>query len=167
MKTRILLLAMLLKVSLAFADDYDKATYLFYQPEDTIKAAFQSMLDESGKTFTFMNVRKGNERAQFTYIDEATRNEPRPHIVLFYCRLIMVGENKDLEIEGTPVYSLSIAEGKFLDFARWWIKYIRPGETLETLSAKGKDKISVMTEKTGEDLQFLKQNDGKWILRGY
>lgn len=166
MKTKLFLLVLMLQSALLFGE-VDKASSLFYQNETTIKTAFQEILNESGRVYELNKVIESQGRVYYTYIDTATVGSDELRTVVFGCLKIMIGENKDLEIEGTPVYTITIAEGRFMDFAPWWIKNIRPNETLEGLAAKGRDSKSVITEKTKETLQFLKQNHGKWILRGW
>lgn len=152
---------------LIHGQDYKKANLFFRQNEDTIQSFYQSVLDESEKTFSFDGVKYTQGYYQFKYFDESTRGTNSPRYVYFYCSKYEIGGNADLEIKGSNVYTLSQAKGKFLDFAKWWIKNINPKETLESLSEKGKDKFIFQTDKGEETLQLLKQSDGTWIIRGY
>ena len=160
---KLFLFICLLLPSLLFAQDSEKIKLFFNQDEETAKAFYQSILDESGKTFSFDGVESTQGYHLFKYFDESTRGTDSPRYVYFYCNKYNIGGNTDLEIKGKDVYSLSQAKGKFLDFAKWWIKYINPKETLESLSEKGKDKAACID---GE-IQLLKQFDGSWIIRGY
>lgn len=152
---------------LLFGQDIQKANLFFSQDEEIIKSFFQSVLDDSEKEFSFEGVKYSQGYYQFKYFDESTRGTNASHYVYFYCSKHEIGGNSDLEIKGTNVYTLSQGKGKFLDFAKWWIKYINPKETLQSLSEKGKDKYTFQTEKGEETLQLLKQSDGSWIIRGY
>lgn len=152
---------------LLFGQDIQKANLFFSQDEEIIKSFFQSVLNDSEKTFSFEGVKYSQGYYQFKYFDESTRGTNVSHYVYFYCSKYEIGGNSDLEIKGNDVYTLSQGKGKFLDFAKWWIKYINPKETLQSLSEKGKDKFTFQTEKGEETLQLLKQSDGSWIIRGY
>ena len=164
---RLFLFILFLLPSLLFAQDIEKAKLFFKQNEEKAKTFYQSVLDESEKTFSFESVKYTQGYYQFKYFDESTRGTDNLHYVYFYCSKYEIGGNPDLEIKGDEVYTLSQGKGKFLDFAKWWIKYINPNETLESLSKKGKDKFIFQTDKSEETLQILKQSDGSWIIRGY
>lgn len=166
MKKIISFLFLLIPV-LLFGQDIQKANLFFSQDEEIIKSFFQSVLNDSEKTFSFEGVKYSQGYYQFKYFDESTRGTNVSHYVYFYCSKYEIGGNSDLEIKGNDVYTLSQGKGKFLDFAKWWIKYINPKETLQSLSEKGKDKFTFQTEKGEETLQLLKQSDGSWIIRGY
>lgn len=123
-------------------------------------------MNESGKTFSFDGVKFSQGSYNFEFFDESTRGTGSPRYVYFYTNKYNTG-NPDLEIEGDDFFTLAIAKGKFLDFANWWIKYINPNETPESLSAKRKDKFT-FTDDAGKEqtLQLLKSGN-EWIIRGY
>lgn len=162
MKIKLALIALLFPIFI-FGQETHKAGLFFKQDETTLKYFFQSILDESGKIFVFKGLKCTQGMCGFSYLDKSTENSDSPRYVYFYCDKYEIGGNADLETKGKNVYSLSIAEGKFLDFANWWIKYMNPNETIETLSLKEQDKY-----KTSDyTLRFLKQMDGYWIIRGF
>jgi len=160
---KLLLFICLLSPSLLFAQDIEKIKLFFNQDKETAEAFYQSILDESGKTFSFDGVESTQSRYQFKYFDESTRGTDSPRYVYFWCNKYEIGGNADLEVKGKDVYSLFQVKGKFLDFAKWWIRYVDPNETLESLSEKGKDDAACLN---GE-VKLLKQLDGSWIIRGY
>lgn len=167
MKKIILLLIVTCSFAVSsMAQDLDKAKLFFKQSENSSKEFYESILNESNKTFSFDGIKFSQGRYSFKFFDESTRGTDNPRYIYFYTNKYNTG-NKDLEIDGVDLYTLSLAEGKFLDFANWWIKYINPKETLESLSSKGKDKF-IFTDDDGKNqtLQLLKQ-DNRWIIRGY
>lgn len=167
MKKLLLLLSVFILSFSLQAQDNEKAKLFFKQDEQTIKTLFDDILTESGKTFSFQGSSSSQGRYMFRYLDESTREADKKRFVIFSTNKYSTG-NADLEIKGTDYYVFSIVSGVFLDFAGFWIKYINPNETPESLSAKGKDKYIVkFDDGKQETLQLLKQHDGSWIIRGY
>jgi hypothetical protein len=80
-------------------------------------------------------------------------------------KIIMVGKNTDLEIEGTPEYYLSVVYGNFLDLFPFWSRFIDDSKDAETVSKSGR----VRVKKYERSFIFERNSDGKWgiIMRKY
>lgn len=167
MKTTLITLLIALTCTInVIAQDADKAKLFFKQSKDAAQAFYQSVLDESDKTFSFIRAEESKHNCNFVFLDESTRGTNEPLFVYFRSNKYNIG-NKDLEIESVDIYTLSIAHGRFLDFAKWWIKYINPNETLETLSKQRTSKFSFTDDEgTPQTIQLIKTFDD-WIIRGY
>lgn len=79
--------------------------------------------------------------------------------------LRMEGENKSLEIEGTPVYSLDVIEGAYPDLFPIWKTWVKPDADPEPVAAEKKDRINIGPEKTFVRYWFEDTgSDGIWTL---
>jgi len=148
----------------SFSQNIEKASLFFSQDKQTLESFFQSILDETGKKFSFLGVEPSQGKYNFKFFDESTRGSDSRSVYFYTFKLDT--NNPDLEIEGPDLYTFGMAIGRFLDFAKWWIKYINPNETLESLSAKGKDKFVFKDNKgNSRTLQLLKYRE-HWMIRG-
>lgn len=71
-----------------------------------------------------------------------------------------IGRNIDLEIKGTPVYTLDLVQGKFLDLFPFWKRHINPkADAVKITKDTRKDKAKT------EDILYILQDAGTWEIR--
>lgn len=103
----------------------------------------------------------------FTYDTTLTHNQYRYNIIYkgvdntdyrLYLRIQIVynGENKDLNISGTPEYRFASVSGKFVDLFPFWKSFINPSENPEELTKKSatfikKDGLTFVFSKFGDN----------------
>lgn len=99
------------------------------------------------------------EKGSF-YIIRYVNTEDQTDILPVGVKVIMKGKNVDLEIEGTPIYSFAITQGKYLDLYPFWKQFIDPQADSESIEKKGRVKINK------DNCVFYFQRDNKnWIIR--
>lgn len=101
--------------------------------------------------------------AVYYFVEKDPQAKPKRVKLLFNLR--MKGENKSLEIEGTPVYSLDAIQGPYLDLFPIWKTWIKPDADLESVANKKKDQIDIGPEKSFVRYWFEDTGeDGIWRL---
>lgn len=96
---------------------------------------------------------------------EKDHSQAAPRRVTMLFNLRMEGENKSLEIEGTPVYSLDVIEGAYLDLFPIWKTWVKPDADPESVAAEKKDRINIGPEETFVRYWFEDTgSDGIWTL---
>lgn len=106
---------------------------------------------------------------------EITRNEllGKNHVLVYTSdkyelRLsfsrVMEGVNKDLEIEGTPVYKFHSASGPFLDLLKVWQKYFDASADQDKVLKDDYAMITVPDDSGGTDNILFKRGSTDWMI---
>lgn len=132
----------------------------------SILNAYKMIVAESkSKLIYYSNIKHLNSIG-FRFIDEATINNEGKRYVAFVTNKYNKG-NADLEIAGKDVFTFSVSEGRFLDFAGFWVKYINPNITIEKLAENKGDKYVYILNDEKRALTLTKRigADNVWVLR--
>lgn len=71
-----------------------------------------------------------------------------------------IGRNIDLEIEGTPVYTLDLVKGNFLDLLPFWKRHInQSADAVKITKETRKDKAKT------QEILYILQDAGGWEIR--
>lgn len=139
------------------------------QDSISIFKSCELILAEAKNTFNYHSTKHNRKEKKcfITFFDESSRGTDQERKIIFVTSVTYTG-NPDLEIHGENVYSLAWVEGKFLDFAGFWIKYINPNISLEKLSEKG-DIYTYLHNGEKRDIRLVKLigDNNEWLLRNW
>ncbi|WP_124019430.1 hypothetical protein [Flavobacterium hydrophilum] len=79
-------------------------------------------------------------------------------------KVIVEGQNNDLEITGTKKYMFDIFRGKFLDLFPFWKKYIAPNDVTELVTEKG---YASMRDEQNKVIFNFRRNAEGWYIQNY
>lgn len=81
-----------------------------------------------------------------------------------YFRYFMDGEDKTLEIAGTPTYEVAIIKGTYLDLFQVWQRYFKPDADLKSLAADGHDTAFIGSGATAIRFIFTEEGGNIWKI---
>jgi len=153
MKTKLTLLFLVI----ALTCSAQKFKFVSDNPKD-MRPIADSIALNAKRTFKF-SIEKPVQGMLMTKILYTNISDPKDIIYILYSMEI-VGENKALEIKGTPVYTFRSATGKFLDLFPFWKKFINPNLNIVTASDQTNEAIV-----DGKRLIFRDEpNISKWEI---
>jgi hypothetical protein len=119
---------------------------------------------ESSRVTEYSNQTANSPTYALCYYNDITQNSCN---LLVEFRKYMIGENKDLEIEGEPFYFVIKMRGKFLDVFPVWKQHFNPNAIQEETVKKWKEEVTLDIPDLGTEYKFRLTNENDfWQIQG-
>jgi len=166
MKKLLLIISLLLAITKLFAQNNPVYQLIGKTPEQ-VRVIADRVMSLTKTEYEFSHISERSSRPSYyalVYREKGEEDWKKQFYVEF--RKYMIGEDKNLDIIGEPIYFLFEVRGKFLDIFPIWQRYFSPNSVQEETVRKWREEAVVYIDGLKADQKFLLTNEsGLWQIR--